>query len=231
MSQEINVYEELDYRNLADAVFIKLKEQILNGTLKPEQKLKQTELSEKYGVSRAPVRDALRKLEAEGLATVNRTGTIVSSISLDEFRQLYQIREVLEDLAARKAAPNISDETLMTLTDLLKKMEQASREGDSSFWLELDFKFHNDSYKSCNSPNLLKIITGLWNSTHYIRRTYFKQPGEIERAERTHRSMLEALAARDGKLYSRLVRKHIRQSLHIISNLSSTVSSASPESP
>ena len=213
---EPTAYEELGHRNLNDAVFIKLKEQILNATLKPGQKLRQTELSKKYGVSRAPIRDALRKLEAEGLVTVNRGSAVVSSIDLDQFLEIYRIREVLESLAARMVVLNISDESLMALTELEKQMEQASRNGDLSLWLQLDHKFHNDSYRSCKSPILLKMIVGLWDSTYYVRRKYIALPRGTERAEQTHRAILEALARRDGKLYVRLVRKHIRETVHTV---------------
>jgi len=230
MPQEPEAFYELNYRNLGDSIFIKLKEGILNGTLKPGQRLQQVELSQRYGVSRAPVRDALRKLEAVGLVTVNRKGAEVSSIDLDELHELYQIREVLEDLAAYKALSVISDEDLMALTDLEKKMEKASREGDLSSWLKFDFRFHNDSYKPCNSPNLLKMIIELWNSTHQIRRTYCILPGKIERAEKTHRAQLAALAARDGELYRSLIKKHLNETVEEVENVVSTRSSVSPES-
>jgi len=230
MPQEPEAYYELNYRNLGDSIFIKLKEEILNGTLKPGQRLQQVELSQKYGVSRAPVRDALRKLEAVGLVTVNRKGAEVSSIDLDELHELYQIREVLEDLAAYKALPVISDEDLMALTDLEKKMEKASREGDLSSWLKFDFRFHNESYKPCNSPSLLKMIIELWNSTHHFRRTYCILPGKIKRAEKTHRSQLAALAARDGELYRSLIKKHLNDTVDEVEKMVSARSSVSPES-
>ena len=230
MPQEPEAYYELNYRNLGDSIFIKLKEEILNGTLKPGQRLQQVELSQKYGVSRAPVRDALKKLEAEGLVTEKRKGVEVSSIDLDELHELYQIREVLEDLAAYKAFPAVSDENLMALTNLEKKMEKASREGDLLSWLKFDFRFHNDAYKPCNSPSLLKMIIGLWNSTTHFRRTYCRLPGRIERSEKHHRSQLAALAARDGELYRSLIKKHLNETVDEIVKMVSTRSSVSPES-
>ena len=230
MPQESIAYAELNYRNLGDCIFTKLKEEILSGTLKPGQRLQQVELSQRYGVSRAPVRDALRKLEAEGLVAEKRKGVEVSSIDLDELHELYQIREALEDLAAYKALPVISDEGLMALTDLEKKMEKASREGDLSSWLKFDFRFHNDSYKPCNSPTLLKMISGLWNSTHQFRRTYCMLPGKIKRAEKTHRSQLAALAARDSELYRSLIKKHLKETVDEVEKIVSTRSSVSAES-
>lgn len=230
MLQELKAYDELDYRNLSDAVFIKLKEEILNATLNPGQRLQQVELSKKYGISRAPIRDALLKLEAEGFVTVTRKGAVVSSIDADEVQEIYEIRGVLEDLAARKAIPAISDEDLIALTDLVEKMEQASRQGDLSSWLQFNFKFHTDSYKHCNSPNLLKMIIGLWNSTHHYRRAYLRLPGRIERAEKTHRAMLAALAARDTELYRRLIKEHMSEIVREMRELALTRSSMPPKS-
>ena len=231
MQQESRAYEELNYRNLGDSIFMKLKEEILNGTLKPGQRLQQVELSRKYDVSRAPVRDALRKLEAEGLVTINRKGVQVSSLDLGELRELYQIREVLEDLAARKAFPFISDEDLTALTDLAEKMEKASREGDLSSWRKFDFKFHIDSYKPGNGPIILKIITGLWDSSYQFGTVYYLPPENIKRSERKHRAQLAALAARDSKLYRRLVKKHLKEIADGIEKIVSTRSSVSPKSP
>ncbi len=230
MTQESKTYE-LNYTNLGDAIFIKLKEAILNGTLKPGQKLQQVELSQKYDVNRAPVRDALRKLEDEGLVTLNRKGVQVISSNLDEVHQLYQIREVLEDLAAYKAFPHISDETMMALKDTEKKMEKASREGDMSSWWELDRKFHHDSYKPCNSPVLLKWIVRLWNSTYQARSTYYGPPSGLpwstQRSENNHKAQVAAIAARDHELYRSLIKKHLNDAVAKIDEVAPTRSSVS----
>jgi DNA-binding GntR family transcriptional regulator len=216
MPQDSNVTVELEYRNLSEALFIKLKKEILDAKLKPGQRLSQTEISNRYGVSRAPVRDALRKLESEGLVIIERGRAIVLSLDLDGFEERYRIRMVLEDMAARMTAPKINDEGLRALTDIVKNMEQASQEGDLEKWLFLDYKFHNDSYTFAESPTLLKIISELWNSTHYTRRIYCSLPSRIAKAEKTHRAMLEALAAKDGILYGRLIKQHISESLNYV---------------
>jgi len=117
--------------------------------------------------------------------TLSRKGVEVISIDLDKLHEQFQIREVLEGLAAYKAFPNITDEDLMALKDLEKKMEKASREGDLLSWQKFNFRFHYDSYKPCNSPVLLKMIIRLWNSTHQFSSVYFKLPLTIKRSEKT----------------------------------------------
>lgn len=140
---------------------------------------------------------------------------VVSSLDLDNFLQIYQVREVLETLAARMAAPTVSDDTLRFLTNLEEEMERASRHDDLSSWLNLDLRFHYSSYQSCNNPRLLSIIISLLESSYYIRLKYMTICGKArykeQYAEQTHRKMIEALTERDGKQYARLIKDHLRE--------------------
>ena len=202
---------------LSGNVFAALKEEILNGTLRPGRKLQQTELAERFGISRMPVRDALRELEAEGLVTIQpgRAAT-VAELDLEEFEEVYRIREVLEELAGRLSAPRLSHANLAALEDLVAMMEQASRRGHLGAWLKLDKEFHNLSYQACRSPRLLRLISGFWNSTHLYRRAYCSLPGRIERAENLHRRLMAALKQRDGELVGRLIVEHVQESMRSI---------------
>ena len=210
------ILEGLHHRSLSDVVFAKLKGEILQGALLPGDRLRQLELSMRYDVSRAPVRDALKKLTAEGLVEARRGGAVVSSIDLDYFMEIYQIREALETLAARLAVTTITDENLATLAEKEKEVEQASLSSDLLLWLQLDQEFHHDLIKSCNKSLLLKMIDGLWNCSHYIRRQYITQSDNRHFAEQTHKDMIEALAKRDGKRFERLVRAHIRETTQAV---------------
>jgi len=202
---------------LSEAVVAQLKEEILNGTLRPGRKLQQTELAERFGISRMPVRDALKELEAEGLVTITagRAAT-VAKLDLAEFEEVYQIREVLEELAGRLSAPSLSDEDLRQLSDLVERMEAASAAGDLRAWLKLDKEFHNRSYVACERPRLLKLIVSFWNSTHHYRRAYCSLPGKIDRAEDLHRRLFAALGDRDGQLVGSLISEHVQESLRSI---------------
>lgn len=216
-------HEELECTNFSDAVFKKLKQAILHGTLKPGVRLRQEELSRIYGVSRAPVRDAIRRLAGEGLVTISGENAQVSAVSLDEFLETYRIREVLEVMAARLSLPEVSNETLIHLGRILDEMERVAKDGDLTHWLELNRKFHLDSYSSCNSPILLKIISNLWDSTDYCRKRYVTLTGNLEHANRDHRAILDALAKKNARLYVRLCRDHVRETGLTIKQMSADI--------
>ena len=142
MAQELR--EELEYTNFSDAVFKKIKQAILHGSLKPGERLHQAEISRTYGVSRAPVRDAIRRLAGEVLVTISGQSARVSAVSLDEFLEIYRIREALETMAARLYVPKVNDETLIHLERILEEIEKVSKDGHFTKWLELNRKFHID---------------------------------------------------------------------------------------
>jgi len=209
MSQELR--EKLECANFSDAVFKKLKQAILVGTLKPGERLRQAELSRTYGVSRAPVRDAIRRLAHEGLVTISGQSACVSAVSPEEFLEIYRIREVLEAMAARLSVPRVTNETLLHLERILEEMEKVSKDGDLTKWLELNRKFHIDSYASCESPLLLKMISNLWDSTDYCRKRYVTLTGNLEHANHDHREIFAALVKRDSRQYVKLCRNHVRE--------------------
>jgi DNA-binding GntR family transcriptional regulator len=209
MSQELR--EKLECANFSDAVFKKLKQAILVGTLKPGERLRQAELSRTYGVSRAPVRDAIRRLAHEGLVTISGQSACVSAVSPEEFLEIYRIREVLEAMAARLSVPRVTNETLLHLERILEEMEKVSKDGEFTKWLELNRKFHFDSYACCNSPLLLKMISNLWDSTDYCRKRYITLTGNLEHANQGHREIFDALAKRDVRQYTKLCRNHVRE--------------------
>ena len=198
-----------------ETIFRGVKAEILAGKLKPGQKLRQEELARRYGISRTPVRDALKKLEAEGLVTFqsNRYATL-PQLDLGEFKEVYSIRGVLEPLAARLAAPRLTEKNLEHLTDLVKRMEEASRLDELGNWLILDYEFHHSLFKPSDSPRLLKLISSFWNSSHHFRRAYCKLPGRIQKAEKMHCRLLAAAEARDEEMLALLTRTHIQDSLN-----------------
>jgi len=207
-------YEELDYRTLCDAVCAKIRDEILSGALKPGVRLQQTELAERFGISRMPVRDALRKLEAEGLVTVYPgRGAVGATLDLDELRDIYQIRFILEEAAARMSAAAVTSEDMVELTELVYKMEEACRKGDLGAWLELDRKFHMTSYRHCRNSRLLDTIDSIWNATQHFRRAYCTLPGGMQKAHDEHRRIIAGLEKKDSETFAALVREHLQETL------------------
>lgn len=217
MTAQAPARDQLDSRTLCDALLLKLREEILDGTLKPGQRLEQTELANRFGISRMPVRDALRRLEAEGLVAIDaRRGAVVCAIDLEEMEEVYEIREVLESLALRLAGPNLTDKDAVALARLEEQIEAASRQGDTALWRQLDASFHHLIFHRCNRPRLLKLINSYWNTTHHFRRAYVAVAGATARGEAMHRQMIEAVRARDAQLLGSLGAQHTRESVRSI---------------
>lgn len=207
----------LDYITLCDAVAKRLRQEILNGTLKAGQKLDQSSIANRFGISRMPIRDAFRILEGEGLVRLKPgKGAFVAKINLAEFIQIYQVREVLEALAMRLAVPHLSDEDLNAMADSVEIMEQAAKQGDLGRWVELDRSFHLSAYHNCRNPTLLKVIVGFWNSTQQYRRAFLSNPSQTEDTLKQHKQLLEAFQARDGERAAQLMAEHIRGTVRAI---------------
>ncbi|MEN7342036.1 MAG: GntR family transcriptional regulator [Pseudomonadota bacterium] len=199
---------------LADQVFKTLQAAIIEGALKPGEKLKEPELSARYGVSRGPLRDAIRRLEARKLVvSAPNSGARVVSLTRQQLLELYEMREALEGMICRLAASAISDEELASLGQLLDQHEAAIEDsaGRDYFRQEGDLDFHFRLARASGNTLLADILC----QDHYpllrmYRYQFSASPGRPERALYEHRRILEALAERDGDLAEMLMRKHIR---------------------
>src|SRR5690606_7315048 len=145
-----------------------VREAILDGRLSPGTRVRQEALARRFGVSRIPVREALRQLESEGLVTlVPHSGARVARLDLAEHLELYRIREALEPVAAAESAPNLTDDQLDELRSLAAQIADAV--DDEPRWLELDRRFHLTSYAGAALPRLRGMIEDLWNTTQHYR--------------------------------------------------------------
>jgi DNA-binding GntR family transcriptional regulator len=209
-----DIHKSNDRKKTSDSIADLIREDILNGTFKPSEKLKQEDLAARYGRSRAPIRDALIKLEAERIVKFNngRYAT-VTPLNLKEFKDVYQIREVLEELAARLATPVLKNNIIDTLSGFADEMEAASNNLDLAKWIQLDKKFHLTFYESCPNYQLVEEIKKYWNQTHHFRWAYCTIPGRIKKAEKMHRRILASLKDRDSDTAAILVRIHIEESI------------------
>jgi DNA-binding GntR family transcriptional regulator len=212
MADHSGAAEKLDYTSIGQALLSKLREEILDGSLSPGQRLQQTEIADRFGISRMPVRDVLRRLEEEGLVSFEG-GRVARVASLDpeEVAEVYDIRMVLEELAARKAAPNITDEDLVELSRIEAQMEKAAERQDLGLYLELDRQFHLRSYAPCQSPRLLRIISRYWATTQHYRRAFSSRPGRIEHAIEEHRQILARFEAHDVEGSAAMARQVLQE--------------------
>lgn len=205
------------YVPLREQVYEVLREAILTGRLKPGERLAEGKMCRVLGVSRSPLREALRRLQAEGLVNfLPRQGTVVSEISQRDVLDLFTVREVLEGLAAALAAEVITSEDLSTLEEICRSMEQPIQAHNSVAVDDLNAQFHG-LIIGATGNNWLVSLTNLFRM--HVRRIYCcstKLPERAPQSLREHREILEALRNRDAEAAERLARHHVRQAKEAI---------------
>ncbi|MGN1032770.1 MAG: GntR family transcriptional regulator [Intestinibacter sp.] len=162
-----------DYKPLRDVVFENLRSAILEGKLKSGQRLMEVQLAEQLGVSRTPVREAIRKLELEGLVVMlPRKGAYVANISVKDLMDVLEIRASLEGLGASLAAERRDDEDIKNLEIIEKEFEEAVKTQNIEILLKKDVEFHECIFKAANNKKLAKMINSLWEQVQRFRITY-----------------------------------------------------------
>ena len=203
----------LEARNLPDQLADQLAIMIATGELKPGQRIFEKKICEMKGVSRIPVREALRMLQAEGLVTlVANSGAWVTRLNLAECVELYQIRERLEPLLLRASMPGLDDTVLAKLADLAEAMERSG--GDVDAFLRADTEFHLTSYSAAARGETSQIIHRMWNTTQHYRREFTKIAGRQASLGVTyleHRLLLDCLRRQDADDAERVLVMHIRR--------------------
>ncbi|MEV4951277.1 GntR family transcriptional regulator [Paenarthrobacter nitroguajacolicus] len=188
-----------------------LSRRILDGHLAPGTRIRQEQIAEEFGVSRLPIREALRILESHGLVTlVASSGAWVSSMNLAECQETYLIRERIEPLALGQAIGNVSDATINRLSQLAEEMENCTVVED---FVELDREFHLLSFRDAGMPTLLEMVERLWNTTQHYRRAYVQLIGSegLEDTNLEHRLLLAAIRRADNRSGEELLAMHVRK--------------------
>ena len=186
-----------------------LRESILDGRLLPGARLVERDLAEELHVSRVPVREALRRLVKEGLVSVvPHRGAVVSPVSASLVTDVFSVRVVLEGMAARIAAPQLSDETILLLTQIVTEMEGAGRHPTGRRLVDQDLAFHRTLASACNRPVLLEALDAIWNRTSLLI-SASRPAYPLERIGELHRPILEAVVARDADRVEAAVKAHL----------------------
>ncbi|QEI04981.1 GntR family transcriptional regulator [Pigmentiphaga aceris] len=191
----------------ADAVTLALRDLILSGELGIGVQLKQEALAKRFGVSRIPVREALKRLQAEGLvAHTPHQGSIVASLSVDELIETLDIRIGLETRALKLAIPLMKTADHKAARAIMAKYDASDSPLD---WAELNLEFHLCLYRPCAKPKLLKMIEELVRGTgiHMRARQSYQIGRKLPQSE--HRALLKACMARDVSLAVDLLEQHI----------------------
>lgn len=193
-----------------------LRDRILRGEISGGTPIRQQDVADELGLSRIPVRDALRHLSADGLVKIeSNRRVVVTSMMLDDVQEVFSMRSVLEGLAARIAASNISDLTLQRLTFLAERMERSEAHKDE--WLRLHEEFHDIICAQSKMPRLQREVERLRATVEPYLRVFITRSRIAELRSSKHRGLLAALKKRDGDLAERAMRAHVESALKEIS--------------
>lgn len=191
-----------------DEVYDDLKRRILDGELVGGMRINPVEIGTRMGVSRTPVREALQRLDIEGLVTINpNRGVIVTSLTVDEVRELFMIRASLEMLAASEAARRLHDDALDEFELLMRRMDRVK--DDPKEWVVRHEAFHDRVYEFAQMPRLSAEIRRIREAIHPYLRLYIDVYHQTEMPGREHQSVLGEIASRDPERAAQAMKHHI----------------------
>ncbi len=207
----------LKRRTVVDMTAEALRERILRGDYPEGAPLRQDALATELGVSRIPVREALRQLQVEGLVTFSpHVGAIVSSLSLNEIAELFELRALLEPELLKRAMPNLTPEILDRADAVLDAYEAAFEQGDVAAWGALNWEFHSTLLAAADRPLTLNVLSMLHNQSDRYTRMQLKLTHWEDRARHEHLAILEAARAGNPKLAVQRLRTHVQDAGHAL---------------
>lgn len=207
---------------LRDVVFNTLRNAILKGELAPGERLMEMHLAEQLGVSRTPIREAIRKLELEGLVVMTpRKGAVVASITEEDLRDVLEVRKVLEQLAVELACVNITEEEMAKLKGAMEEFRKAIHVNDAVDIASKDEKFHDIIYHATRNNRLIQILNNLREQMYRYRFEYVKDEKVRNDLIEEHIKIISALENKDIEDGKAAIKQHIiHQEKSILENLS-----------
>jgi len=197
------------HQTLRERILETIREAILNGQLKPGEKVAEPELAERFGISRTPIREAFRQLESEGYLTViPRKGAVVTDLSEREVEEFYSIKSILEGYAARMAAEKMTDKDCERLETINLRLKQLAAEGDVKTFFRVHDEFHELFIRAAGNDKLFTLIGQLLRKFNRLRMASLALPGRMEISVQEHNKILEAFRQHDGEKADNLVRKN-----------------------
>lgn len=199
-----------DFLPLRDVVFNTLRQAILRGELKPGERLLEIQLANKLGVSRTPIREAIRKLELENLVImIPRKGAVVAEITEKSLRDVLEVRRALEELAVRLACEKMTDSDIKELIEAAKGFETALKTKDVTIYAEADVKFHDIIYRATDNQRLIQLLYNLREQMYRYRVEYLKREDSHEILLTEHQHIIEMIIERDVESAAKAVCAHI----------------------
>ena len=206
---------------MRDVVFKTLREAILKGDLAPGERLMEIKLANQLGVSRTPIREAIRKLELEGLVVmVPRKGAEVAKITEKDLRDVLEVRASLEELAISLACERITDEKIAELKDALEQFRTVIKGKDVTKIAQMDVAFHDVIFEATQNARLVQMVNNLREQMYRYRLEYLKDFSTHSRLDEEHVKIFEAVSARDIERATALIREHIyNQEVTVVKNI------------
>lgn len=199
-----------DPRPMREIVFEKIKKAIYEGSLKKEERLVESTIANNLGVSRTPVREALRQLESEGLVkNYPRRGAIVEGISVEDAVEIYDLREVLEGLMARKTCENISEDEIQKLKEILLEMKVSIDGSEYDQYLTLHKDYNRILLTNSKNRRLISMINNIHDNLSSLRNITLLTKERRQEAFKEHGEIVAALSDRDKDRVEHLARNHV----------------------
>lgn len=187
--------EAITGSTINDEVCDRLRRWITSGTLLPGARISLRSIADTFGVSTTPVREALRKLQSEGLVVFERRSVTVTNLSREQVHEVFQIRLRLEQLASEWAIDQVGNDDMADLEDILSRMEQPGLQAQA--WRDLNQDFHRRFYDCARSPHLLELIRNMWNKIEPYMAIYASTVEDFNEAHRQHQRILQHIRARN----------------------------------
>jgi len=205
------IIQDVNFKSLTEQVYEHLSNLIIEGRLKPGEKLIEADLCHQLKISRSPIRECLRILESEGLVTITpRRGTYVRELTRRDIEEYFPVRASLESLAAKTAIPHIGEKEIEILKGLIQQMEKALENKNLRSFVPLNFSFHSLIIKNSRNQVLEKTLKTLGKG-FWLRMAsmYYQSPLGLKVSNDMHRQIVQALAKKDVGAAQRLLEEHI----------------------
>jgi DNA-binding GntR family transcriptional regulator len=194
-----------------------LRAMIVSGALRPGQRVNQDQVAEHVGLSVAPVREALRVLEQEGQVSYRpRRGYFVTQLRIEDLEEIYELRRLLEDRAARYALPTLDEDAFERISLAARDCHDAAVADDVIGELEANRRFHFAILASPDQPHTMRLITLLWESTEAYRAMYYNSPAERRRSIEAHDRILDTMRAGDADRLVEELDSHRGRALEVL---------------
>lgn len=214
-----------EYLPLRDVVFNTLRQAILRGELKPGERLMEIQLANKLGVSRTPIREAIRKLELEGLVLmIPRKGAEVADITEKSLKDVLEVRKALETLSVQLACDRITEEEIGNLKDAAEEFKETLKSKDVTEIAEADVRFHDVIFGATDNQKLIQLLNNLREQMYRYRVEYLKRENSYPQIIEEHEEIIARIEAKDKKEASEILCRHIDNQVAEVTNLIRTKS-------